>query len=121
MSKFPPERIELLRSDLASGIDDLQKFSDRAVSIELEMLDEIERLQAELDSIKKMLFGTIHGINFLYAQRNRAFQLPGMHDGSISEECKLICNEEYKLLSKLIAESKGTSDEQEGSSQLLDA
>ena len=57
MDKFTPERIAILRSDLRSGIVDLKEFAATAVVIELEMLDEIEQLQAIVAKLPNMARG----------------------------------------------------------------
>lgn len=49
--KFPQSRIDLLRSDLNSGIADCKAFSVSARDLEYEMLEEIERLQAIVDKL----------------------------------------------------------------------
>ena len=69
-----------------------------------ELWAEIERLREELAEIKNEVLYTVHGLNFLHARRNAAFQIPGMHDGSISEACKEQFRREFEILNILIIE-----------------
>ena len=45
----------------------------------------------------------VHVINFLVEHRNRAFQLPGLYDGAMSDECKKLCNDDLAVTEWLLS------------------
>jgi hypothetical protein len=61
-----------------------------------------EWLQQAPTRVKQYLSGSIHVCNFLHDERNRAFQIPGANDGSISDECTERFKEQYEICDAMI-------------------
>ena len=65
-------------------------------------------ITAELSAqhMKHELFKDIHFVNFMVESRKRSFQMIGIYDGAISEQCKSSFQESYKFWDRMLFEAK---------------
>jgi hypothetical protein len=59
-------------------------------------------LESAPDIAKSWLRDDVVTMNALVSQRNQAFQMIGMYDGSMSKECKARFREQYEFLSQVV-------------------
>lgn len=76
------------------------------------MLTELQRAKEMLADWKQIVddydfvMSQIHATNFLAESRNRAFQMQGAYDGSISEDCKEFLKREELAIARIQARLK---------------
>ena len=63
-------------------------------------------LQSAPLSVKRMFGGSITVRNFWREERNRSFQMQGVYDGSISDECKSVFQEYFEICDTIIKVSR---------------
>lgn len=70
-----------------------------------------EWLACAPDEVKRMFAGSINVLNFWRDERNRNFQMVGAYDGSISDECRALCREDFEVCNTIIDWSAALADE----------
>jgi len=68
--------------------------------------DVADWLHSAPPSVKRMFGGSITVRNFWREERNRSFQMRGVYDGSISDECKSVFQEYFEICDTIIKVSR---------------